>query len=182
MECTTYEEFSSPKGEATHNSFVENLSGCTNNLGEVARNKTCRCDIGVSAFWATPERIGVNFLPSIGFDDIRVLTHVDNTMSGRSFTFFLRAFSATLWLAIFGLLLVFTALKYLDRRFVELLPPHGSVPREGPFLRRCKYFLLKNKYLYRLRLSFQSTSKLNLYCVCSSFAAVIIVRLANSWN
>eukprot|EP00177_Eucheuma_denticulatum_P007571 GFKZ01013782.1.p1 GENE.GFKZ01013782.1~~GFKZ01013782.1.p1 ORF type:complete len:366 (+),score=25.83 GFKZ01013782.1:602-1699(+) len=104
------------------------------------------------------ERLGrVDFLPSFLNDDIRVITHVDNTAERLDGAFFLTSFSPEVWLAIVSLMVIFVLLKLLDASFAPALSNNAPpVPPNASWRLRTAHFLLKNNILFRVRKAVES--------------------------
>lgn len=136
--------------------FIEEMRMCQMNAD--LEKQICKCEMGVGGWMLTQKRFGlVDFLPVFVHDDVRVITHVDNTYKSSSGLFFITTFTSSVWLAIAGLLAVWTFLKMLDNRFV---PPDDSfepLPESAPWYSRQRHFVLKSNIPRRLRKSLQST-------------------------
>lgn len=89
------------------------LASCATNDSEEA----CPCHFGPTALWENPTRTNVTFLPDIGYDSIFVVTPVHNTTPLMPSNFVFNAFSATVWVCIAVLVVMFTVMKMLDPRF-----------------------------------------------------------------
>lgn len=121
-------------------------------------NPVCECDLGVGAWSQTEARMGVYFLPSFSDDDVRLVARSENVYRSAGGTFFFSAFSPFVWLAIAGLIVFFSILKFLDPRWLPDLPDVGNMQTESK-LQKFKYFLLKEPPLYRARKAIQSVCK-----------------------
>lgn len=142
--------------------FIKHLERCSKNGTIRKHDPACACDIGVGGWSMNPDRLRrVDFVVPFLFTDYRALTHVENTNTSNHGTYFLTTFSLPVWFAIFSLVLIFTFLKMLDRRFA---PPNQEYITPSPeisLFRRMRYYLLKNKLCRRIRHAFQSTRKLH---------------------
>lgn len=143
--------------------FIYHLESCTAPNGTIPRNDpSCKCDIGVAGFAMNNERFGrVDYLVDFVSGDYRVITHIDNTKTSTSGTFFITTFSPSVWLGIVGLSVVFIFLKLLDRRFA---PPDGSyqpLSKSENWFRRWRHFLLRSRIPFRLRKAVESTRTFN---------------------
>lgn len=98
-----------------------------------------------------------DFPADFAADNYRVITHVDNTAKSTGNAFFLTSFSLGVWLAILSLVILFTFLKLLDRRFAP--PDENYIPlsRSEKWFQRKKHFLLKSRLFFRLRKAIEST-------------------------
>lgn len=155
--------------------FIEEMWACQNDKN--SKSRICKCDAGVGGWMQTRKRHGlVDYLPIFMHDDIRVITHIHNTDMSSSGLFFITTFTTNVWLAIAGLLVVWTFLKMLDRRFV---PPDESfkpLPSTSPWYSRQKHFVMKSNIPRRLRKSLQSTG--NSYI--SHFSPLQLVQRSDS--
>lgn len=161
--CESLTMWKDPNGNSTgFTAFIKDMERCTLNGSMREDDPTCSCDIGVAGWNLNQERLGrVDYLPTFISDTYRVLTHVDNTAASTGDAFFLTAFGVSVWICISSLMVIFTFLKLLDRRFA---PPDDSFQplskRDYSRFRRYRHFLLKSKILFRLRRAVQSTSTL----------------------
>lgn len=150
------------------NALLENIVNCTESDGSIRPHKDCQCDIGVGAWFQTADRLAIDFLPPFVYDARHVVVHVEDTSFSSSGDFFLTTFTPVVWGLLVVLILLFSVLKLLDRRFapqekggVEMLP--GDKRRFRQFRR----FVLKNRAFFRMRRAVQSVcTYLFLYCDC----------------
>lgn len=159
FQCKTFQEYSNE--DTSFTSFIYYMSNCTRD-GEIPPSFTnCTCDIGIAGFGMNEERNGlVQFVQPFLSDPHRVATHVDYTHSKQRSTFFLTAFSFRVWIAVLSLIVLFTFLKMLDRRFSPPDQSYTPLSRDSSTFRRLRHYLLKSKVLFRLRKALMSTRKL----------------------
>lgn len=144
--------------------FVYHMQNCTSEHGLVKDLPECNCDIGLAGFGLNKDRLGrVEYLPPFAFDRYSALTLSTNLTPSSGDAFFLTTFSYEVWLCILGLVICFTILKMLDRRFARMkkertLPTNG----QDSCLARRKQLLLNRPLLYRLRFALESTCKISL--------------------
>ncbi|CAN8062771.1 unnamed protein product [Agarophyton chilense] len=154
--CSSMELFAK-EDENGFNSFVDNLIECTNKTtGQVHQSMKCHCDIGIGGWFQTFERYGkADFVQPFAHDSFRVFTSKENTFASANRFFFFQTFDLFSWLCIFGLFVMFTSLKLLDRGFAPAAP-YKPAFEKGTFARFWHY-IMKSPVLYRIRKGIQST-------------------------
>lgn len=136
------------------------MESCTTDIGTIRDSPECSCDMGVGGWMLNRERLGrVDYVTPFVIDGLEVLVHVDSTSSSTRGAFFFTAFTAYVWVSVFALVIVFTFLKLLDRRFAPPDHSYESLPPTEPRFQRVKHFLLKSRIPLRLRKAVQSTRK-----------------------
>lgn len=154
FQCHTLDEIEQSKIGFTE--FIDRMQKCQNEFNQ--SDSVCQCQMGVGGWMLTQQRYGkVDFLPVFVHDDLRVITHIENTYYSTNGLFFITTYSTDVWFAIAGLMATWTLLKMLDIRFV---PPDDSfkpLPSTDGWYLRQRHFLLKSNIPRRLRKSLQST-------------------------
>lgn len=135
------------------------MERCTTRNGGInSSDPRCKCEIGAAGFGINPERMDrADFVADFATDNYRVITHIDNTATTTGDAFFLTSFGLGVWMAILSLVLLFTFLKLLDRRFAPPDESYTPLPRSECRFKRNKHFLLKSKVFFRLRKAAEST-------------------------
>lgn len=160
FKCVSFREYEDPSANDTlFTSFIYHLDRCARDGIVPDENPACQCDIGIGGWAVNEERLGrVVFLEPFAFDRYRALTHVENNSASGGDAFFLTTFSPGVWGSIAALVVIFTFLKLLDRRFAPGDQPFRPLSREYSRFERAKHYLLKYPILNRLRRATQSTS------------------------
>lgn len=137
-------------------SFIKQWAAC--NESNSPSSPVCKCDIGIAGFMITKERFGlVEFLPTFAQVDMYALVHVSNTYTPMGYAFFLTTFTGPVWCAIACLAVMFTVVKVVDPDFHPPHRHHQPIPSSVCFFTKAKYFLLRNPFLYRVRMAVEST-------------------------
>lgn len=141
--------------------FIDEMSSCTLPGEGIIDplNKNCTCDFGVGGWSINEFRLGrVDFLPPFAFDTFRVATNRDNTVPEVG-VFFLRTFTGAVWATVFGMIVMFTILKFLDKDFAPWTEVERQDGGNNSKSSKIHHFLLKSRIPYRIRYSLQSTCK-----------------------
>lgn len=160
ISCSSVVPFNSSSGAVAWNALADHMIACTHPDGGLRDDPDCKCDLGVGGWFETPARLELGFLPPFAYDARRVVVHVDDTSYSTDGGFFLKAFDPIVWVLTAVLIVLFAALKLLDRRFVPRRQETVEIPpsERGRF-RRARRFLLKNATLFRMRRALQSVCK-----------------------
>lgn len=147
--------------------FIFAMEECYRNSSSTS--PICNCDVGIGGWMLTQQRLGrVQYLPPFVRDDMRVVTHVDNTYTATGNPFFVTTFTPTVWVAIAGLMICWSLIKMLDRRFVPRDNSFKAMSLEANCYKRTKHILLKSNLGRRLRKAVQSTCAFS-FCYCHDF-------------
>lgn len=156
--CSSVQQYTGGK-QTSFNHFVRMMEDCSEN-GAVRNDPGCTCDIGISGWFQNHHRFRrVDFLPPFVTDGYEVVFHISNSeVSGRRM-FFITTFDRLAWVSIFGLMLLFSAIKFFDRKFCPI-DSFEALEETNPRIQRFVHVLMKYPTLYRFRRALQSTCKL----------------------
>lgn len=176
--CSNFSQYTEPSANSVlFTSFIHRLEKCSRG-GMTLDDPACQCDIGAAGWNINKDRIHrVDFVQPFVFDPYRALTHIDNLNSTAGDAFFLTTFSVSVWASIVALVVIFTFLKMLDRRFA---PADDSfIPLSWKYSRfeRMKHYLLKSRILYRLRRAMQSVGMCRLRFFPSRKLSCVVFRV-----
>lgn len=156
FKCSSLTPFEQTTDAVSWNAFIENLENCTELNGDIRQDPSCKCDIGIGAWFETANRLGVSFLPPFAYDNMRVVVNIDDTSLSGDGTFFITALDPLVWILILVLVAMFSVLKLLDRRFVPRSEKFQPLNTDHGRFHRVRHFLLKQNFLFRLRRALQS--------------------------
>lgn len=134
FECTSMTNF--PGMPFTD--FVDQIHNCSNVRS--FSSEVCQCELGTSGWLENSYRYGkVHFITPFVQDNFQIITHKSNTSrsSGKG-VFFLAAFSYTVWIAIFGLILCFSTVKMFDVKFDPIQKSSKPLSKAGIYQRTKK--------------------------------------------
>ncbi|PXF43253.1 Glutamate receptor 1 [Gracilariopsis chorda] len=153
--CSSVQHYTGGK-QTSFNHFVRMMEDCSEN-GAVRNDPGCTCDIGISGWFQNHHRFRrVDFLPPFVTDGYEVVFHISNSeVSGRRM-FFITTFDRLAWVSIFGLMLLFSAIKFFDRKFCPI-DSFEALEETNPRIQRFVHVLMKYPTLYRFRRALQST-------------------------
>lgn len=118
--------------------FVDKMHNCSSSPS--FKSDVCQCDLGTGGWMKNSYRYGkVVFIEPFVQDNFQIITHKSNTSrsSGQG-VFFLVAFSYTVWIAILGLILCFSAIKIFDIKFDPIPKSSRGMSKAGIYRRTKK--------------------------------------------
>lgn len=154
--CTSLVEYEEENDE------FQGFTGLTKYFDDCAVNGDsagCSCDLAVSGFANTKERVTrVSFPAAFAFDSFSVVQRIDeirNTAPGS--IFFLAPFTFGVWAGVLSLIILPTLVTLFDRRFVPPRTPATPAPNLSPF-QIGRHVLLRANPLRRFRYAFFQTA------------------------
>lgn len=142
-----------------HSAFIQEMHNCSKTRMS-NHSSICACELGMGGWIENEKRFElVHFLQPFVYTSFRVVVRRSDTFTPTKGTYFLSAFTLNVWLLIIGLIVLFTMLKVLDKRF---MPPDNNfkpLPDTEPFIKRVFHYALKSHLLRRIRKAIMSTCK-----------------------